>query len=256
MSDMEPILKVENLVKRFGGLTALDHVSLELYPGECIALVGDNGAGKSTLIKIISGVYQPTEGQMFFMGRRLQIARPSEARDMGIETIYQDLALAGNLNISGNIFLGREIKKRYLGVIPALNEKRMLEESKSVLSTLDIHIPRFTAKIEKLSGGQRQAVAIARALYWNAKLLIMDEPTNNLGVVEQNKVLGLIHKLREQGVPIILISHTMQDVLDVADRIIVLRRGRKVGEQRREETDDKQILEYIMGVRNDFEPVR
>lgn len=253
---MEPILAVENLVKRFGGLTAIDHVSFDVCPGEVIALVGDNGAGKSTLIKMVSGVHHPTSGDIYYQGKHVHVSRPSDARAMGIETIYQDLALAGNLNVSGNIFLGREMKKRFLGVlpVPVLDEDGMTRRSREMLGTLDIHIPSYKAKIEKLSGGQRQAVAIARALFWNAKLLILDEPTNNLGVVEQRKVLDLIQRLRaKKEVAIILISHTMPDVFAVSDRIIILRRGRKVGERPTAETSSEEIVQYIMGLKNDYE---
>lgn len=253
---MDPLLSVDTLVKRFGGLTAVDHVSMEVYPGEAVAIVGDNGAGKSTLIKMVSGVYRPNAGEIHFQGERLHVNRPSEARALGIETIYQDLALAGNLNVGANVFLGREIKKRLLGLIPVLDEKAMARASKEALSALDIHIPSFNIKIDKLSGGQRQAVAIARAIYWNAKLLILDEPTNNLGVVEQAKVIEVIHRLRAKGVSIILISHTMPDVFAISDRIIILRRGRKVGEKRTAETNSEEIVQYIMGLRNDYVPTR
>lgn len=249
---MEPILAVDNLVKRFGGLTAVDHVSIDVYPGEAVAIVGDNGAGKSTLIKMVSGVYRPNSGELHFQGQRMNISRPSEARAMGIETIYQDLALAGNLNVGANVFLGREIKRRLLGLFPVLDEKAMSNASKQALGALDVHIPSFNVKIDKLSGGQRQAVAIARAIYWNAKLLILDEPTNNLGVVEQGKVIELIRRLRDQGVSLILISHTMPDVFAISDRIIILRRGRKVGEKRTSETSSEEIVQYIMGLRNDY----
>jgi ABC-type sugar transport system ATPase subunit len=249
---MEPILAVDNLVKRFGGLTAVDHVSIEVNQGEAVAIVGDNGAGKSTLIKMVSGVYHPNAGEIYFQGKRIHISRPSEGRAMGIETIYQDLALAGNLNVGANVFLGREIKKRLLGLVPVLDEKAMFQASKEALGALDVHIPSFNIKIDKLSGGQRQAVAIARAIYWNAKLLILDEPTNNLGVVEQSKVIELIHRLRDQGVSIILISHTMPDVFAISDRIVILRRGRKVGEKRTVETNSEEIVQYIMGLRNDY----
>ncbi len=254
---MEPLLSVREIVKRFGGLTAVDHVSMDVYPGEVIGLVGDNGAGKSTLIKIVSGVYQADEGQIFFDGRPVHISRPSDARDMGIETIYQDLALAGNLSVSANIFLGREVKKHYLGgLVRTLDEKKMLSESQQVLNRLDIRIPAMMQKIENLSGGQRQAVAIARAIFWNARLMIMDEPTNNLGVTEQRKVLDLIRTLREQGVPVILISHTMHDVFAVSDRIVVLHRGRKVAEKRTAETDPEEIVQYMIGLRDDTQPAQ
>ncbi len=249
---MEPLLSVKNLVKRFGGLTAVDHVSLDVYPGEVVGLVGDNGAGKSTLIKMVSGVYQPTEGEIYFDGKLVDIARPSDAREMGIETIYQDLALAGNLDASANIFLGRERKKRWLGgVVRTLDEKFMATESQRLLDTLDVRIPSPRAKIENLSGGQRQAVAIARALYWNARLMIMDEPTNNLGVVEQAKVLDLIRRLRDQNVPVILISHTMHDVFAVSDRIVVMHRARKVAEKRTKDTNNQEIVQYMVGALDD-----
>jgi len=249
---MDPLLSVKNLVKRFGGLTAVDRVSLDIFPGEVVGLVGDNGAGKSTLIKMVSGVYQRTDGEIYFDGKPIDISRPSEARDMGIETIYQDLALAGNLDASANIFLGREHKKRWLaGLIRTLDEKFMATESQRLLDNLDVHIPSPRTKIDNLSGGQRQAVAIARALYWNARLMIMDEPTNNLGVVEQRKVLDLIRRLRDQNVPVILISHTMHDVFAVSDRIVVLHRGRKVTEKLAKETSNQEIVQYMVGALDD-----
>jgi ABC-type sugar transport system ATPase subunit len=249
---MEAMLSVKNLVKRFGGLTAVNHVSLDVNPGEVVGLVGDNAAGKSTLIKCISGVYQPEEGEIYFEGRRVHFSRPIDARKAGIETIYQDLALAGNLHVGANIFMGREIKKRYLGgLIRVLDEDFMLAESQKVLDTLEIRFPSLIQQIEKLSGGQRQAVAIARAVYWQAKLMIMDEPTNNLGVVEQRKVLELIQKLREQSVPVILISHTLPDVFAVTDRIVVMHRGRKVAEKRTSETNSPEIVQYMVGALDD-----
>jgi ABC-type sugar transport system ATPase subunit len=250
---MDPLLSVRHLVKRFGGLTAVNRVSLDVYPGEVIGLVGDNGAGKSTLIKMVSGVYHPNDGEIYFEGRLAHIANPAHARDMGIETIYQDLALAGNLPMSANIFLGRERKKKYLGgVIRTLDEEFMLEESRKLLQTLDVHIPSVHAKIENLSGGQRQAVAIARALYWKARLLIMDEPTNNLGVTQQGEVLALIRRLRDQGVAVIVISHTIRDIFAVSDRIVVLHRGRKVADKRVADTTTEEIVQYIMGARDDM----
>jgi len=249
---MTTVLAVRNIVKRFGGLTAVDHVNLEINAGEVVGLVGDNGAGKSTLIKMISGVYQPSEGDIYFQGQRVAIAGPLHARNLGIETIYQDLALAENLNAAANIFLGREVKKLYLdGLLHTLDESHMNREAKKALDVLNVHIPSLASEIEKLSGGQRQAVAIARAHYWNAKLMIMDEPTNNLGVVEQQKVLDLIRKLRDEGVPVILISHTMHDVFAVTNRIVVLHRGRKVAEKRTADTDQEEIVRYMIGILDD-----
>jgi ABC-type sugar transport system ATPase subunit len=248
----EPMLRVHQLVKRFGGLTAVNKVNMEVYPGEVVGLVGDNAAGKSTLIKCIAGVYQPDEGEIYLHGRRVRFSRPIEARDAHIETIYQDLALAGNLDVGANIFMGREPKKSYLGgLIKVLDEGYMREESRKVMSRLGIHIPDFAQEIETLSGGQRQAVAIARAVYWKAELMIMDEPTNNLGVVEQRQVLELVRELREQRVPVILISHTLPDIFAVTDRIIVLHRGYKVTEKKTSETDSQEIVQYMVGALDD-----
>lgn len=244
----EPLLRVVNVTKRFGGLTAVDQVSLEIRQGEVVALLGDNGAGKSTLIKAISGVYQPDEGEFIFDNEAVSFDTPREARDAGIETIYQDLALAENLDVGSNIFLGREVKHKYLGgLIRTLDRKKMRDESSNILSRLDIKIPSLTEQIRNLSGGQRQAVAIARSIYWNAKLMIMDEPTAALGVHEQRKVLTLVKTLRDQGVPVIIISHNMQDVFEVADRIIVMRRGRKVGELIAKQTKSEEVVGLMLG---------
>jgi ABC-type sugar transport system ATPase subunit len=248
----EPLLSIRKITKRFGGLVAVNEVSCDIYPGEVVGLLGDNGAGKSTLIKCISGVYQADEGEIYFQGRRSHFARPIDARRQGIETIYQDLALANNLDVGANIFLGREAKKRYLGgLIRMLDEHHMLRESQAALEALEIHFENLQLPIESLSGGQRQAVAIARAVYWDAKLMIMDEPTNNLGVPEQHKVLELIRKLRDRGVPVILITHTLPDIFAVSDRLIVMHRGRKVTEKRTAETDTQELVQYMVGALDD-----
>ena len=249
---MTPLLSIRRLTKRFGGLVAVREVSWDVYRGEVVALLGDNGAGKSTLIKCISGVYQPDDGELHFEGKPAQFARPIDARNHGIETIYQDLALANNLDVSANIFLGREVKLRYLGgLIRMLDEVQMLRESQEALRSLEIHFPNLTQPIESLSGGQRQAVAIARAVYWDAKLMIMDEPTNNLGVPEQQKVLELIRRLRDNGVPVILITHTLPDVFAVADRLMVMHRGRKVTEKRVADTNTPELVQYMVGALDD-----
>ena len=244
---MEPILRVVELTKRFGGLVAVNKVNLDVYEGEVVGLVGDNGAGKSTLIKMVSGVYQPDEGEIYFCGRKVAL-NPQLARSEGIETIYQDLALAENLDVSSNIFLGREATKPFIfDLVETLDRDHMRNESRSVLNRLDIRIASLAQRITNLSGGQRQAVAIARAVYWNARLLIMDEPTASLGVAEQQKVLTLARTLRDQGVPVIIISHNMQDVFSVADRIAVMRRGSKVGERRVSETTVDEIVGLMVG---------
>jgi ABC-type sugar transport system ATPase subunit len=245
---MEPLLRAVDLTKRFGGLVAVDHANLEVFPGQVIGLIGDNGAGKSTFIKMVSGVYQPDDGELYFNGQKVIFRGPAAARDLGIETIYQDLALAENLDVGSNIFLGREVKRRYLGgAVQTLDRRKMREESRGVLSRLDIQVPSLTQQIRNLSGGQRQAVAIARSIYWNARLMIMDEPTAALGVAEQRKVLRLVRTLSEQGVPVIIISHNMQDVFAVADRIVIMRRGRKVGELEASKTTPDEVVSLMVG---------
>ncbi len=245
---MDMILRAVNLTKRFGGLVAVDNVSLDVSAGEVIGLVGDNGAGKSTFIKMISGVYQPDDGEIYFNGQKVAFDDPRLARDLGIETIYQDLALAENLDVGANIFLGREVKRSYIGgLIKTLDRRKMRTESSSVLERLDIQIPSLAQQIRNLSGGQRQTVAIARSIYWNARVMIMDEPTAALGVTEQRKVLTLVRTLSSQGVPVIIISHNMQDVFAVADRIVILRRGRKVGERMAAQTTPDEIVSLMVG---------
>jgi ABC-type sugar transport system ATPase subunit len=246
-ADVQPILQVKNLYKRFGGLVAVDHVSLDIHPGEVVGLLGDNGAGKSTLIKMISGAYKPDGGQLLLDGQEVSFSTPLEARRRGIETIYQDLALCENLDASANIFLGRERMRHQLGIFRVLHRSYMLHESRQVLDQLDIRIPELRNPIRQLSGGQRQAVSIARAVYWKARLMIMDEPTAALGVPEQLKVLELIRTLRNQGVPVILISHNMQDVFAVADRAIVMRRGSKAGEVRISDTNENEVVGLMVG---------
>jgi simple sugar transport system ATP-binding protein len=244
---MEPLLEVKNITKRFGGLTAVNNLSMEILPGEVVGILGDNGAGKSTLIKVISGVYHPEVGIIFFEGNRVKISNPMEALKIGIETIYQDLALAENMNVYSNIFLGREKLKKYLGVVNVLDHDYMLNESKKVLHRLDIQIPSLKNKIRNLSGGQRQAVAISRSIYWNARLLIMDEPTAALGVSEQKKVLDLVKTLSSQGVSVIIISHQLHDVFSVATRLIIMRRGKKVAERMTKKTSPDEVVGLMVG---------
>ena len=244
---MEPLLEVKNITKRFGGLTAVDDVSMQIYPGEVIGILGDNGAGKSTLIKVISGVHHAEAGQTFFEGRRIKINNTMEALKIGIETIYQDLALAENMNVYSNIFLGREKLRKFLGLVNVLDHEYMHSESKKVLNRLEIEIPSLKNKIRNLSGGQRQAVAISRSIYWNAKLLIMDEPTAAVGVAEQKKVLNLVKTLSSQGVSIIIISHQLHDVFSVATRLIIMRRAKKVAERITKNTSADEIVSLIVG---------
>ena len=241
------LLEARNITKRFGGLVAVNDVSVGLNAGEVIGIVGDNGAGKSTLIKVISGVHRPDEGQLFFMGQDAKIDTPMAALKLGIETIYQDLALAENMNVYSNIFLGREKLKKFLGVLNVLDHESMHGESRKVLKSLEIEIPSLRNIIRVLSGGQRQAVAISRSIYWDARVLIMDEPTAGLAVAEQSKVLKLVNKLKAQGIGVIIITHQLHDVFAVSDRLIVMRRGENVGERITKQTSPDEIVSLIIG---------
>ena len=247
MSPSETLLEVRNLSKNFGPVEALKDLSMAVRAGEVVALAGDNGAGKTTLIKAISGVYQPSSGEILLKGKPVTFASPQEARDQGIETIYQDLALADNLTIGANIFLGREPMRRAFGFLPVLDRAKMAEAAKSTMALLDFHVSRLDAPVSNFSGGQRQAVAIGRAVYWNAQILIMDEPTAALGVPEQRKVIQLIHQLKAQGRGVIFISHNLQDIFAVADRIVVLRRGVQAGERRISDTTHDEVVKLMVG---------
>lgn len=242
----ETILKLRGIVKRFGGVTALKGVDFEARRGEVMALVGDNGAGKSTLIKTVAGAHAPDEGQILFKGQEIHLRSPQDAWRLGIATIYQELALAGKMNIPDNIFLGRELRHSVLGV-PVLNRKRMRRRAGELLEQLDVHIPSLDVWVQNLSGGQRQGIAIARALNLDAELIIMDEPTAALAVAEVRKVLDFIRRLRDGGKTVILISHNIQDVFAVADRITVLRLGERIGVRTVTETSPEEIIGLITG---------
>ena len=244
---MEYLVETKNITKRFGGLTAVNNVSFGVQAGEIVAVLGDNGAGKSTLIKMISGVHQPDGGQILVKGKEVEIHSPMDALSMGIETIYQDLALAENMNVYSNIFLGREKTKKVFGLFNVMDSQYMFDESQGVLDKLNIQIPSLRNNVRTLSGGQRQAVAISRSIYWNANFLIMDEPTAALGVAQQKLVLDLVKSLKDHGLGIIIISHQMHDVFAVADRIIVMRRGEKVGDLKKMETNPDEVVNLIVG---------
>ncbi len=243
----ERLLEVRKLSKHFGAVRALDSVSMHVAPGEVVALAGDNGAGKTTLIKAISGVYPPSSGEIVLGGKLVSFDSPQHARDSGIETIYQDLALADNLSIGANIFLGREPMTKAFGFLPVLDRKKMAAAAQETMAKLDFHVSRLDAPVSNFSGGQRQAVAIGRAVYWDARVLIMDEPTAALGVPEQRKVIELIHNLKAQGRGVIFISHNLQDIFAVADRIVVLRRGVMAGERRIAETSHDEVVKLMIG---------
>lgn len=242
-----PLLEVRHLSKSFGAVQALSDLSMTVRAGEVVALAGDNGAGKTTLIKALSGVYRPSAGEILLDGTPVSFASPQEARERGIETIYQDLALADNLSIGANIFLGREPMRRALGFIPVLDRPAMARAARETMALLDFHVSRMDAPVANFSGGQRQAVAIGRAVHWNARILIMDEPTAALGVPEQRKVIALIHQLRAQGRGVIFISHNLLDIFAVADRIIVLRRGVQAGERRISATSHEEVVRLMVG---------
>lgn len=248
MSDRKPIITMRNVTKRFGGVTALQDVDLDAYPGEVLAIVGDNGAGKSTLIKILTGVYQPTQGSIQMDGRTLSMSSHSDAIALGIDAVYQTLALADHLDPAANMFLGSELTKRILG-LPFLDNKKMRSEAERVLlDRLGVRLKSMDAPAESLSGGQRQAVAIARAVYHaDLRVLVMDEPTAALGPQETARTLKLIQVLREEGLAIILISHSLDDVFAVSDRIQVMRRGRSADVVKTAESTKQEVLGLIVG---------
>ena len=236
------ITEMKEISKRFGGVQALRDVSIDVHRGEILGIVGHNGAGKSTLIKILSGAYAADAGSIYFEGKKVDITNPREAKRLGIETIYQHLALADNLDVPANMFLGRE-KKNRLGM---LDDRFMEMETKHMLEKLKIEIDSLKEKVLNLSGGQRQCIAISRSIYFNAKVLIMDEPTAALGVEETNSVHELMRRLRKQGLALILISHDLHDIFDLSDRIAVLKNGVLVGIRKTSETTKDEVLGMII----------
>lgn len=244
----EPLVVMKNITKRFGGVTALSNVDLEAYAGEVLAIVGDNGAGKSTLIKILTGVYQPTEGEMFIDGGPLRLDTHSDAISEGIDAVYQSLALADHLDPAANMFLGNELTKKFLG-ITMLDNKKMRSETERVLyERLGVRLRSLDVQTSSLSGGQRQAVAIARAVYHDGlRVLVMDEPTAALGPQETARTLKLIEAVKAQGLAVILISHSLDDVFQVSDRVHVQRRGRCAGVVRTADCTQQDVLGLIVG---------
>jgi fructose transport system ATP-binding protein len=226
---IEPLFQARGIVKRFGHVTALSGADFDLYPGEVLAVIGDNGAGKSTLIKVLSGALQPDEGEMRLDGEEVTFKTPLDARRAGIETVYQDLAVAPALDIASNLFLGRELRRGGpLGqVLRMLDKRAMRKEASRALAELNIGVQSVRAAVQDLSGGQRQGVAVARAAAWGRRVVIMDEPTAALGVKETAQVVELIKRVRERGLPVILISHDMPHVFELADRIHIMRLGKR-----------------------------
>ena len=242
----EVILEAKNVSKFFGTITALKDANLSLRSGEVLGVVGDNGAGKSTLMKVLSGLYNPSEGSIYFEGKEVFFSSPRDSQDLGIEMVYQDLSLAENLPIGDNIFLGRE-PTRSFGPFKFLDHKKRKQFTEEHLAKLKINVKSADQKVEELSGGQRQAVAIARATAFDAKIVIMDEPTAALAVKEVGKVLDLIRGLKNLGVGVIVISHRMDDIFSVSDRVMALFQGANFAESQLKETSRDEVVGWIMG---------
>ena len=237
-----PLVSLRGISLTFGSHQALRSVDLDVMPGECLGLIGDNAAGKSTLSKVISGTYIPDAGTIDVEGEPVRFSGPSDARARQIEMVFQDLSLCDHVDVVGNLFLGRELTRG-----PFLDQRRMLTEGRQMLDALEIRIPRLTAKVEKLSGGQRQAIAIARAASFQPRVLIMDEPTSALAVAEVEAVLALINRVKAKGVGVVLITHRLQDLFRVCDRIAVMYEGTKVAERKIGETNLQELVDLIVG---------
>jgi ABC-type sugar transport system ATPase subunit len=259
MPDSLPVVEMRNIQKQFGAVQALDGVDLTLYTHEILGLVGDNAAGKSTLMKILTGAYRPDAGDIFINGQRVHFVGTEASRQLGIEMVYQDFALVDSLDVTSNIFLGREKIRFNLGPIEVMDNSSMDEASGQLLKWLDIEISSLRTKVENLSGGERQAVAIVRATAFNPKIIIMDEPTAAMSIATIEKVIELIKRLKTSGASIIIISHRLEDIHRVGDRIIVLRQGRKVADMPIDpdlHTFREQVVAYMVGARDDFAGVR
>jgi simple sugar transport system ATP-binding protein len=241
-----PLLEARALVKRYGSVQALDEASFTAYPGEVVALIGDNGAGKSTLVKTLSGVIRPDQGQILVNGEAVSFSNPLDARAYGIETVYQDLALAPDLDAAANLHLGREIY-RWWPPLHVLNKAEMRRRAVAAFADLGVQLPDVTAPVATLSGGQRQSVAVARAVAYASKLIFLDEPTAALGVVQRERVLDNIRRVRDRGITVVLISHNMPEVLAVSDRVEVLRLGRRVARLTASQTTIEQLVGAMTG---------
>ncbi len=242
------VVEMKNIVKRFGTVEALRGVDFRVRKGEVRALMGDNGAGKSTLIKVLTGVHKPTSGEIYFEGKRVTINSPAEARALGIETVYQDLALVPLMSIWRNFFLGRELTTN-LGIAQWLHQKEMERQCREALKHIGIDIRSAEEKVGMLSGGERQSIAIGRAIHFGAKLLILDEPTSALSVAETRKVLSYIESARERGLPVIFITHNVNHIYQVSDSYTIIRHGVKVGTYQRGELSQQDIADLITGAR-------
>ncbi len=252
------VMEARNLSKRFGAITAVDDVSLEIRSGEILAIVGDNGAGKSTLVKMLAGAIRPDAGDIAVEGQVVEFDDPGSARRAGVEMVYQDLALASNIDVAANFMLGRELKKSgLLGTLGVLDRREMGRRTREEMERLRISIPYVrNVPVERMSGGQRQSVAVARAMHWASKVLMMDEPTAALGLAESKAVLGLIAQAAERGMGVAVISHILPHVIELADRIVVLRHGRKVADLVPDESTEHRLVELIVGIEAGEEPYR
>ena len=248
--DKRVVLRTEGLTKRYGGVHALEDADFELREGEHVAVVGDNGAGKSTFVRQITGVEQPTAGKIFFEGQEVDFRGPLDAQAVGIEAVFQNLALADDLDVPSNIFLGREEILFNLGPFSFLNERKMMTRARDVLERTGVKIPDLRMSIANMSGGQRQCVAISRAASFASRLIIMDEPTAALGVQETTQVEGIIRNLKARGIPLILISHNLRQVFNLVDKIWVFRRGRIAGMVETAKTDGNEVVSLITGVKS------
>ena len=247
MTSPTPVLQIRSLTKHYGGVKALTDAAFSLLPGEHAAIVGDNGAGKSTFVRLITGVEQPNSGDILLDGQKVSFASPLDAREQGMETVYQTLALAEDLDVPANIFLGRELTRFNLGPLSVLNHKAMREQSSAMLATTGVKIQDMSESLRGMSGGQRQCVAIARAAGFARKLIILDEPTAALGVQETARVEEIIKGLKKQGIPLIIISHNLRQVFDLVDRIWVFRQGRIICSRLTRETSPEEIVGLITG---------
>lgn len=253
MREEKAVLEVRNMKKHFGGVQALRGVDFQLFEKETVALMGDNGAGKSTLIKCIAGVYIPDEGEIYIHGEKSNIRTPSDARKEGIETVYQDLSLAGQMDLISNMFLGRELIKMNLGIMKILDKKTMEARTRKALESIGVStVQTLKTETRNLSGGQRQALALSRAVSFGVKILILDEPTAAMGIKESRKIIDLILRLKEQEIPMILISHSVPIVFEVSDRIVIMRQGRIAGELTTADAKHEDIVSLMVGVGEGF----
>ena len=246
MTHGEPLLRLEGITKNFGAIEALRGIDMSVSKGEVVALLGDNGAGKSTLVKIIAGGYPATSGKLIFEGQERHFASPKEAKDAGIETVYQDLSLCTNVDVVANFFMGREITKRYFG-IPVLQEREMEKVVADAMDKAGTKIPSLRVNVENLSGGQRQAIELNRFVHWGGKLVLLDEPFAALGVEQTRRGLEMIRRVAAGGLGVIVITHIMEQAFKVADRIVVIRQGTVAGDLKSSETTPEAVIDLITG---------